>query len=156
MKATLRGAVSYVAALLLAGPIVRGAEKKITRAELPPAVEKAVAELTRDATIRGLSTETEQGRTFYEAELTVKGRGRDVLIDEGGKVVEVEEELALDTLPAAIRDALQKAAGAGQIVKVESLTRSGRLVAYEATVKTGGKRSEIRVDPDGKAPPRKQ
>jgi uncharacterized membrane protein YkoI len=151
MRATLCAAVASAAVLLLAGPVVRAAEKKITRAELPPAVEKTVAELAKGATIRGFSKEIEQGKTYYEAQLTVKGRGRDVSIDESGKVVEVEEELALDTLPAAVKEGLQKAAGAGQIVRVESLTRSGKLVAYEAAVKTGGKPSEVQVDSAGKA-----
>jgi uncharacterized membrane protein YkoI len=140
-----------VAVLLLAGSVARGAEKKITRAELPPAVEKTVAELAKGATIRGFSKEIEQGKTTYEVELTVNGHGRDVSIDDGGKVVEVEEELALDTLPPAVKEGLKKAAGAGQIVKVESLTKSGKLVAYEAAVKTGSKRAEVQVDPDGKA-----
>jgi hypothetical protein len=86
----------------------------------------------------------------------VKGHERDVSIDENGKVVEVEEGLAIDTLPAAVREGVQRAAGAGQIVKVESLTKSGKLVAYEAAAKTGSKRSEVRVGPDGKPLSQKQ
>jgi hypothetical protein len=50
----------------------------------------------------------------------------------------------------AVQAALQKAAGTGQISIVESLTKKGTLVAYEATVKTGTKSSEIQVGPDGK------
>ena len=156
MRATVFGAICFAVVLLVAGPVVRGAEKKITRAELPPAVEKTVAELAKGATIRGFSREIEQGKTSYEAQLTVNGHGRDVSIDERGKVVEVEEELALDTLPTAVKEGLKKAAGSGQIVKVESLTKSGKLVAYEAAVKTGSKRSEVQVDPDGKALSQKQ
>ncbi len=156
MRVAVFAAVSTVAVLLVAGPTVRGAGKKISRAELPPAVEKAVAELVKDATIRGFSKEIEQGKTYYEVQLTVNGHGRDISIDEGGKVAEVEEELAIDTLPAAVKEGLQKAAGSGQIVKVESLTKSGKLVAYEAGVKTGSKRSEVQVDPDGKKLSQKQ
>ena len=37
----------------------------------------------------------------------------------------------------------------GRLVKAESLTRQGRIVAYEAEVITGGKHSEIQVGPDG-------
>ena len=156
MRGTVFAVVSCVAVLLFAAPVVRGVEKKITRAELPPAVEKTVAELAKDATIRGFSKEIEQGKIYYETQLTVNGHGRDVSIDESGKVVEVEEELAIDTLPAAVKEGLQKAVGAGQIVKVESLTKSGKLVAYEATVKTGSKRFEVQVDPDGKKLSQKQ
>jgi hypothetical protein len=35
-------------------------------------------------------------------------------------------------------------------VKVESITKHDRLVAYEAKVLTGTKKSEIQVGPDGK------
>ena len=41
--------------------IVQAAEKKIARAELPPAVETTVAAESRGATIIGLSTEVEGG-----------------------------------------------------------------------------------------------
>jgi len=40
--------------------------------------------------------------------------------------------------------------GGGKIGKVESITKQGKLVAYEAHVTTNGKRSEIQVGPDGR------
>jgi len=124
-------------------------EKKIKRAELPPAVEKTDAEQSKGATVRGFSTEMEKGKRLYEAELTVNGHGKDISMDEKGNIVEVEEEVALDALPPAVKAGLTKAAGAGTISKVESLTKGGKLVAYEAGVKTGTKRSEVQVGPDG-------
>ena len=48
-------------------------EKKIKRSDLPPAVEKVVAEQSQSATIRGFSEERENGQTLYEAELIVNG-----------------------------------------------------------------------------------
>ncbi len=125
-------------------------EKKISRADLPPAVERTVAEQSKGATIRGFSKEAEGGKTVYEAQLTTNGHSRDISIDESGKVLEIEEEVALDTLPTPVKDGLRSAAGAGQIVKVESLTKLGKLIAYEAVVATGDKRTEIKLDPAGK------
>jgi hypothetical protein len=43
--------------------------------------------------------------------------------------------VALDSLPAQVQDALKKAAGAGTIENIESLTKNGTLVAYEAHIK---------------------
>jgi hypothetical protein len=40
---------------------------------------------------------------------------------------------------------------AKQLVKVETLTKKGKLVACEAKVLTNGKTSEVQVGPDGKA-----
>ena len=53
-------------------------------------------------------------------------------------------------LRAASRAGLLQLAGSGKITKVESLTKRGAIVAYEAQVRTGAKRSEIQVGPDGK------
>src|SRR4029077_9618292 len=77
---------------------VLAAEKKIKRSDLPPAVENTVAAQGVDATIRGFSEEQENGHTFYEAEMTVDGHRRDVLMDAGGVIVDVEEQIAMDSL----------------------------------------------------------
>jgi len=124
-------------------------EKQIKREQLPPAVEQTVARESAGATIKGFATEVDKGQRFYEASLIVNGHGKDILMDKKGSVVEVEEEVALDSLPPAVQDALKKAAGAGTIVMVESLTKNGNLVAYEAHLKRGSKRSEIQVGPNG-------
>jgi hypothetical protein len=142
LKSTVVVAFSFSTILL-------AQDKKIQRADLPPAVEKTVAAQSQGATIKGFSEEKENGQTFYEAELAVAGHSKDVLIDPTGAVVEVEEQVAVDSLPAAVKDALQAKAGKGKIVKVESLTKRDKLVAYEAKVNTAGKRSEIQVGADG-------
>jgi hypothetical protein len=125
-------------------------EKKIQRSDLPAAVEKTVAEQSQGATIRGFQEEKENGQTFYEAKLLVNGHSKDVLIDATGNVAEVEEQVDLDSLPAAVREGLQAKAGAGKIGKVESITKKGSIVAYEAKVMTNGKKSEVQVGPEGK------
>ncbi len=124
-------------------------EKKLKREQLPPAVEKTVAEQSKGATIVGFSTEVEHGKRLYEVELKVDGRGKDISMDKNGNIVEIEEEVPMDSLPDSVKEGLKKAARAGTIAKIESLTKNGKLVAYEAIVKTGTKRSEIRVGPDG-------
>jgi len=125
-------------------------EKKIKREQLPPAVEKTVVKESEGATIKGFATEVEHGQKFYEASLIVNGHNKDILIDRNGNIVEVEEEVSIDSLPATVRDALRKAADTGRIEMVESLTKNGNLVAYEAQVKRGKRRFEIQVGPNGK------
>jgi hypothetical protein len=126
-------------------------EQKIKRSELPAAVEKTVAAQSQGAVVRGFSREKENGQTYYEAEMMVNGHSKDVLIDEAGQIVEVEEQVGVDSLPAEVKDGLQAKAGQGKIVKVESITKHDKLVAYEAQVNTAGKKSEVQVGPDGKA-----
>jgi hypothetical protein len=126
-------------------------EQKIKRSELPAAVEKTVAAQSQGAVVRGFSREKENGQTYYEAEMTVNGHSKDVLIDEAGQIVEVEEQVGVDSLPTEVKEGLQAKAGQGKIVKVESITKHDKLVAYEAQVNTAGKKSEVQVGPDGKA-----
>jgi hypothetical protein len=131
-------------------------EKRIERKDLPPAVERTVQAQSQGATIRGFSQERENGQTNFEAEMTVNGHSKDVLINPKGEVVEVEEQVPLDSLPPAVKEGLQANpgpqanVGVGRILKVESLTKHGKLVAYEAVVQTGSKKKEIQVDPSGK------
>jgi uncharacterized membrane protein YkoI len=125
-------------------------EKKLQRSDLPAAVQKTVDEQSKGATIKGFSTEVENGKKIYEVQLTVNGHNKDISMDPQGHVLEIEEETPLASLPPAVKDGLTKAAGKGTILKVETLTKNGKLVAYEAAVKTGTKNSEVQVGPDGK------
>ena len=83
--------------------LAQGQEKTIQRSDLPSAVEKTVAEESKGATIRGFSEERENGKTFYEAELTVNGHSKDMLMDAEGSVVEVEEQVPLESLSIDVR-----------------------------------------------------
>ncbi len=125
-------------------------EKKVKMKDLPAAVQATVKEQSQGATIRGLAKEVEKGKTFYEVELKVNGHNKDVSMDADGKVVSVEEEVALDSLPAAVKAEIVKQAGKGTIRLVESVTKDGTLAYYEAHVKSGVKSKEIKVGPDGK------
>ena len=145
-------AVRFFVAVLAIGlmySIAAAQEKKIKREQLPPAVEKTVAQESQGATIKGFATEVEHRQRFYEVSLIVDGHGKDILMDRNGNIVEVEEEVSLNSLPSAVQEALRKAAGSGTIETVESLTKKGTLVAYEGHVKTGKRRSEIQVGPSG-------
>jgi uncharacterized membrane protein YkoI len=145
---------NYLVAIAASGLLLVGAasaqEKKIKRSDLPPAVEKTVAAQSAGATIRGFSTEKEKGQTLYEVEMTVNGHSKDISIAPDGAIVEIEEQVALDSLSPEVKAGLQAKAGKGKILKVESLTKKDKLVAYEAQVDTDGKKSEVQVGPDGK------
>jgi len=125
-------------------------EKKIERSTLPPAVEKAVQAETKGATIKGFAEEREHGKTFYEVETVVDGHTRDILFNTDGTVAEIEEEVALESLPTNVQAGLKKKTGGISIDKVESLTKKDKLVAYEGSIRRNGKAAEIQVGPEGK------
>ena len=124
-------------------------EKKIERSALPAAVQKTIDQETKGATVKRLSTERENGKKVYEAETVVNGHTRDIQIAEDGTLTEVEERVALDSLQADVKKGLEVKAAGAKITKVESLTKNGRLVAYEAATLRGTKRGEVQVGPDG-------
>lgn len=127
----------------------QGQEKHIKKSDLPPAVQKTAEEQSEGAKVRGYTQETEDGKLEYEVEMTVNGHSKDVSIDPSGNVLEVEEGVTLSGLSAAVREGLQRKAGR-KITRVESITKQGKLVAYEAHILTGTKKSEVQVGPDGK------
>ena len=138
--------VLVIAAL---GGAAAAAEKKLQMKDLPPAVQKTVQEQTKGAEIKGLSTETEKGKTTYEVETMVNGKHRDFLVDVKGAVTEVEEETALDSIPSAAKAAIEKKAAGGKIGMVETMTRGGATFFEADYTSKAGKTLEVLVKPDG-------
>jgi hypothetical protein len=60
-----------------------------------------------------------------------------------------EKQLKKSDLPPAVQ-ATADEQSKGAITRVESLTKKGKLVAYEAQINTNGKKSEVQAGPSGK------
>src|ERR1039457_6842351 len=90
--------------------VAAAAEKKLQLKDLPPAVQKTVQDQTKGAEIRGISSETEKGKLAYEIETMVNGKPRDFLGDAKCAVTEVEDETAIESIPAAAKAAIEKRA----------------------------------------------
>ena len=128
---------------------VSAQEKKVDRAKLPAAVEKTVQEQSKGSTIKGISSEIEDGVFQYEVEMTAVDHSKDIAIAKDGTLLEIEEEVAFASLPANVQSALTAKLAGAKITKVESLTKKGKLVAYEAATLKGTKKGEIQVGPAG-------
>ena len=142
-----RAVLPIIVFAVIASVGASGADKRVQLKDVPAAVQKAIQQQTAGATMVGLSEEREAGKVFYEVETKVNGRTRDLLLDSAGVVVELEEEVALDSVPAAVRTAF---AASGRVRKVEAVTK-GTTVTYEAEVEVAGKVSEVIVDANGRA-----
>jgi uncharacterized membrane protein YkoI len=122
-------------------------EAKVQLKDLPPAVKATVETETKNATLKGLSKERENGKTVYELETVVNGRTRDLMIDGSGKVYDVEEQLDLEQAPAPVKAAI---AAQGKLLALEKATTNGT-THYEGRVQTkAGKRVSFDLDADGK------
>jgi len=55
--------------------------------------------------------------------MVVNGHSKDILIDATARSSEVEEQVAIDALPADVKAACKQKAGEGKLVKVETITK---------------------------------
>jgi hypothetical protein len=74
-------------------------------------------------------------------EATVSGHTLDLLFDTSGKIVEVEEDVSIDVVPARVTAAL---GASGKVPRVEMLT-TGANVTDEAQIKKTGHAAGTRV-----------
>lgn len=122
------------------------ADTKITTKNLPAAVKATVDAESKGATVKGISSEKENGKTVYELETLVNGRTRDLMIDSAGKVYVVEEQLDPAKAPAPVRAAME---AKGKIVVLESVMQNGK-TTYEGQVQPAkGKKVVFELNADG-------
>ncbi len=125
---------------------------KLTLHSLPAPVQKTIAGNLQGGEIKSIGKETEHGVTQYEIETLRNGKHRDFNVDTKGTLIVVEEETAIDAIPAAARSAILKRIGDGKLRTVETVTKPGSETTYEAAYTTkAGKRSELLVKADGTA-----
>ena len=124
------------------------AEQKIKLSDLPAAVQATVKAETANATVLGISKEAEKGKTVFEVETKVGTKTRDFVVDAAGKVIDVEEETDLASVPAAVKATIDKQSAGGTVTRIEKATQ-GTTVSYEVGLKKNGKNSEFTVNADG-------
>ena len=125
------------------------AESHVPCNTLPAAVLQHAKLEAGDATVRGCVKDRENGKLTYEVETLKDGKSKDITLDVSGTVLEVEQEVAVSSLPPAVSDAIAKAAHSGKIGKVESVTRDGAIASYETTITSNGERREVAFTPRG-------
>lgn len=138
-------------ALLGSGIAAAGhAESRVPCRSLPAVVLHQAKAEAGDATIRGCVKDRENGKLTYEVETTQQdGRSKDIALDASGTVLEVEQEIMAGSLPAAVSDAIAKAADGGTAGKIESVTRGSAIASYETTITRNGRRREVAFSPQG-------
>src|SRR5262245_44357005 len=76
-----------------------GAGRGIAVESLPRAVQATVKEQTQGAVIRNISKEVMDGKSVYEVETKVGAHSRDMIVGTDGKLLIVETQVVLDSLP---------------------------------------------------------
>lgn len=139
-------------------------------AEAAAKITQALKAVYPDAVIGEMGKETEDGISFYEVGLTVKGTKMDADVTSDGTIIETEQEADMQTFPKAAADAIKKAAkgmkisggeltttyakavkddttGDIQTIRVVKLTAP--TISYEVDVKKDGREGEIAASAEG-------
>jgi hypothetical protein len=128
-------------------------EKPIKFSEMPAIVQTTMQKEVQatGAKIKNTLVEVENGKTFYECEsLLANGKHRDFLVNDQGKVSEVEEEIEESEIPTAVKATLDKAtAGGGKVLRLEAAKKYGKITGYEATIMKNGKKTGLEMNAEG-------
>ena len=146
MKQTLLVLLTVVAISSLAGAAAKSLQVK----DLPAAVQKTVQDTLKGGEIKNISKEVEKGVTQYEVESMLNGKHRDFNVDAKGKLVVVEEEVDLASIPAAAKAAIEKKVAGGKLGMVESVDKGAGVTLYESSYTSkAGKKGSVLVKADG-------
>lgn len=124
-------------------------DKKISKKDVPQAVLNSFHKAYPKAEIKGMSTETEKGKTYFEIE-SVDGKvNRDLLFTAAGKIAEIEETIPPSELPKMSMQSIEKKFPGAKIEKAERNT-SGTKVTYELAVSSKKGKFEVVLNKEGK------
>ena len=145
-----------VCALIAATAATAAAKKKADKSANPTAaytvdVKAAVVKAFPDSTINKCKAENDHGKNIVEVKLTRKdGSKVEVDVGEGGKILQTEEKIAIDKVPAPVMKAFTAKYPKAKTTGAEK--QSGeKSTSYEIafTVDGGGKK-EATFSEDGK------
>jgi uncharacterized membrane protein YkoI len=153
--------VSAVAGLVLLAAVAgRAADdknkaEKIAPDKLPKAVMDRIKARLPGAEITSAEKETEDGKVVYDIELKHEGRKYEMDILADGTLIEIEKEVALKDVPAAVTKALKAKYPDATVKEVMEVNKvKGKTETpdhYEVTLTVGGKEREVVVSLDGKS-----
>ena len=123
--------------------------KKLEVKDLPAAVQKTIQDQSKGAEIKNIGKETEGGVAQYEVETMLNGKHRDFNVDTKGKLLVMEEETPIDSIPAAAKAAILKKVADGKLGMVELFIRGGETMYEAGYTGKDGKKHAVLVKADG-------
>ncbi len=116
----------------------------------PAAVTSALARSFPKSTLGSCKAEREDGHDQFEARLTLAdGTALEVDVSPTGDVLQTEQVVPVDQVPAAVTKAFAAKYPAAKIARAEKQTRGAKAVFFELAFQTAGKKSEATFANDG-------
>jgi uncharacterized membrane protein YkoI len=150
-----RSLIALTAGLACAVAVFAAEEKKegknqtVTLADLPAPARATAEKWLAGGTIKKIEKEEEDGKVVYDVEATVKGKHAEADIAADGTVLTMEESVAFDSLPKAVRDAAEKYFGSAKDLNAAKETEKGK-ASYEVEGSKDNKKVTLKLDDAGK------
>ncbi len=115
---------------------------------LPTTIATAFHQAYPGAKILNVSRERRDGKVVYEIESQDGAARRDLIYDLEGHALEIEDIIPADSVPAAVRAAVERDMKGATLVGAERVT-TGTVVVYEVQARKGGRSRFLTYDPNG-------
>jgi uncharacterized membrane protein YkoI len=126
-------------------------EKALHKSQVPKAVLDAFEKAYPNMKDVEFEKEIVNGQAAYELEYKTNNVEHEVLYSADGTLLQKEEEIEGETLPAPVKDAIRKAYPKAEIKEVEKVMKpDDTLTGYEVEIVTAGKEVELELDTQGK------
>jgi hypothetical protein len=116
---------------------------------LPPPVASAFHQTYPAARVLHVSKERRDGNIVYEIESRDGDTRRDLIYSPAGAVLEIEERIPVDSVPAVVRAAAERRVAGGTLVGAERVTR-GTVILFEVQLRLNGRSRFLTYDPEGR------
>ena len=138
-------------ASLALATVALGADQKLTKQQLPPAVAKAADARLPGAELTSAEKETEDGKVVFDLELKQHDLKYEMDVKEDGTILEIEKQIK--DVPGVVTAAVKTKyphAELKEVMEVNKVTgTSEKPTQYEVTIVSAGKEKEVVVALDG-------
>jgi len=132
----------------------RGGDDRVAVADLPKPVIDAVKLAVPEGVLSKAQKEMEDEQEVFDVEGKIGKLDFDMKVTPAGQVFEVNQEIALESLPVAVAEALKKAAPDANIRAIEKQTTKGRII-YEIKANDAQGKLTLEFAEDGRLVKRK-
>lgn len=121
-------------------------ETSVSLADTPAGVQAAIRNFQAGGTLKGITSENEDGVIIYEAEYDVNGKEHSLKMASDGTILEIEKAVDSTALPAAVLANLQKKFPDCTVKKAETVEKHFIEVKL---ITDGGETHEVKLSPTG-------
>lgn len=141
-------ALCLLSIILMMAAVTWADEEDIPVDKLPKAVVDAIHAKYQNAKLVGAEKETQADKTFYEVNIKHEDRTIELLLTPEGKIVVVEQPIAIKDLPKAVTEAVEKQYPKGTVKNADETIRERKAtyaVLLEDVVMIGKEKQKVHL-----------